>query len=261
MNHRLIRTLLVIGAALLAGVPARSQVVVTIGPAVSPVGGRITAAFSNHWSQTVGIASTPCVMFAYDSANNLVFAPQLCPATTAQVQPGQVFVDEWLQVDFNFQPVPPGTYTVQAVTAIGTFSQVVTIGGVATATELLGTPRVGTTRQVRFDSPADAGFTYIGAAALSTGPGIPTCGGLVLLDPSDLLFQYSLAADNGIFSGFSGPLDYSGATGFGSTPFITFPNLPATAGVTFLLQFVVADLSAPCVVRRVGDLTAITIVP
>ena len=92
-------------------------------------------------------------------------------------------------------------------------------------------------------------------AALATGPGIPTCAGIVPLAADPLLFL-SLDPTNPHFLNFAGVLAPDGAA---ETSTLALPNIPALVGQSFVLAFVVLEIGPVCPVVRISAPLTVTI--
>ena len=88
---------------------------------------------------------------------------------------------------------------------------------------------------------SDAGLPYVLAAALAPGA-IPLPGGKVLALAADAILEFSLTPANGVFVGFFGVLDGTGA----ATATFVVPPLPILVGIPFYFSgFTVQSYSPP----------------
>ena len=223
----------------LVGPTASAQISETFGPLVAPLGCPIHYTFNNDvaWPTWVD----PCTFVVTDLAGNPVYTPP-CPGPL-QLQPGDVLIQTWNQVDDFGQQVPPGTYLVGAPVGAP-----MSVGGVATSISALGAPKLGTTRNYDLCSPLDAGAIHLLMASTSSTAGAQTCAGLVPLDPGPLLI--ASLTDWMVFPGFFGVLDGAGRS---QAPALALPAAPALAGLPVVLAFVVLDPSLPCAIRRISS--------
>ena len=229
---------------------ACAQFHAVVGPSIVPPGCLITIAISND---TPSVQSVGC-NFAIKDATGTVVAPGGCGALVFPLNPGATNLQHWPQINGFGAPLPPGGYTVEVTLPGGVTSTSITLGGAEAAIAMLGVPKIGTNRNLRFCSPLDGGHAYVGGAALSVS-GIPTCAGNVplALDP---LFFYSIDPANAVFLNFAGTLD---ASGMSSAPSLALPNIPALIGAFFVVDFAVID-PTPCPVRRIAAPIVVTIV-
>ncbi len=233
--------------ALLAAA-ATAQVSATVAPQQAPVGNPIAVTIANDTAAT--IFTGVCPFTVRTQGGTPVYTP-FCIAIVVPVNPGTVFTTYWNQVNDANQQVPAGIYLVDVLVPGGGLTTVsVTItNGVGATIAPLGPIRIGTTRQLDFESPADANRPYVAAASFPPlAGGIVTCGGLIPLQ-LDAVFTLS-TSPNPIFLNFSGNLNGVGAT---QSPTVVTPNLPQIVGTALIIDYVVLDLSAPCVVRRIAQ--------
>ena len=228
-----------------------AQLHAVVGPPVAPIGCPFVIGVSNDTPVQQWVSACP---FLIKDATGAQVAPGACPGIVYNLNPGETFTTAWPQFDFFGNPLPPGTYTVE-VNLLGiTTSHQVVIGGADAAIAHEGVPKIGTNRTLRLCAPLDAGHSYLAGAALSA-TGIPTCNGVVplALDP---LLTFSIDPANPVFLNFAGTLDVAGGS---QAPSLALPNLPAIVGASFVLCFIVADPSSPCIVRRIAAPLVVTI--
>ena len=232
---------------------------VHVGPLVAPAGCDILASVANDSDQTVLLGSIGPIRVR-DASGSEVFFDWILFFQPEPLPPGDVReYFRWDQTDKNGLPVPAGIYTMEVTVNTRTTTWNLVLGGVDAAVASVGVHRPGTTRSLYLCSPGDPGGLYVLAASFATGPGIPTCGGTVPLNP-DLLFGFSVAPGNGVFLNTIGSLDPPAGPHPGSTtrPAIAVPNLPLQ-GFQFVVAFVVVDFSVACPVVRVSEPLTITI--
>jgi hypothetical protein len=242
-------------ALLVIASAAAGQVAITVGPSPAPVGCPVAISVANDTNLAITLAN-PCPYQVRNAGGQVIFSP-FCIQIIVNVNPGAVFTAYWPQTDNNGLQVAPGTYTVDVFLPGGMASATVTIDNLVPAgLGQLGPARIGTTRHFYLCSPQDGGFAYLmGASGLPVSGGIPTCGGVVPLEP-DAILMLSLGP-NPFFSGFSGALPNSGSS---TVPTVSVPFDPAIVGATFAAAYVVLDPAAPCVVRTVSALLLVQIV-
>lgn len=245
-------TAFVLAATLAA--PLSAQIVATVGPPTSPVGGTVWISVSNDTAAGIFLGS-PCPFVVLDTTGNVVYGP-FCPAVLQPVAAGGVYTTSWGQNDGSGVQVPPGNYVVRVFLPTGQSNHTVAItAAVDAGVAQLGALKVGKTRALGMTAPLDGGFTYVVAAAFAPGPPIFTCGGFIPLATDALLFL-SLTPGNGVFANNAGTLDAFGDT---TAPTITVPNQPALVGATFWVAGVVLDFAASCPYRSVTGSLAVTI--
>lgn len=240
--------------ALTFAAPLSAQVVATVGPPTSPVGGTVWISVSNDTSSGIFLGS-PCPFVVLDTTGNVVFGP-FCPAVLQPVAAGGVYTTAWGQTDGSGLQVAPGNYVVRVFLPSGQSNHTVAItSAVDAGVAQLGAMKIGKTRGLAMTTPADGGFTYVVAAAFAPGPPIFTCGGFIPLATDALLFL-SLTPGNGVFANNAGVLDAFGDT---TAPTVSIPNQPALVGATFWVAGVVLDFAASCPYRSVTGSLAVTI--
>ena len=92
------------------------------------------------------------------------------------------------------------------------------------------------------------------AAARAT-TGLPTCAGLLPLDP-DALLTFSMNRANGVLVDSYGLLDSNGQT---TDPELHLPVNPALVGLSVNLAFVVIDSAETCPVVAVSEVMPLTV--
>jgi hypothetical protein len=223
----------------------QGQVSLSVAPSPVPVGCQVAINIANDTSTPV-ILSSPCPFQIRNPAGIIIFNPT-CLQVPWTVNPGAVHVMWWSQVDNGSAPVPPGTYSIEVLLPGGMSTVTVQIDATLPAgIGLRGVARIGTTRNLQLCSPLDSLKPYVIGASLGLGA-IPTCNGPVPLQ-ADWLFSLSLGP-NPYFASFSGTLFQNGST---LLPSVTMPFDPTLVGASFVVAFVVIDLSGPCIIGRIS---------
>jgi hypothetical protein len=234
--------------------PLSAQVVATVGPPTSPVGGTVWISVSNDTSSSISLSS-PCPFLVLDTAGNVVYGP-FCPAVIQPVAAGAVYTTSWGQTDGFGVQVAPGNYVVRVFLPGGQSNHTVAITpAIDAGIAQLGAMKIGTTRALGLTAPADGGFAYIVGASFTPGPAIFTCGGIIPL-AADALLVFSLTPGNGVFADNAGILDAFGDT---TAPTVTVPNQFALVGANFWVAGVVLDFAASCPYRSVSGALSVTI--
>lgn len=233
---------LVISALLLFAPAASAQLKSAVGPPVAPVGCPISVSISNDTS--FGTTTGICYYEVKDASGALVFTFLACPQIAVFVPPGATYTLTWDQRDVFGVQVPPGRYQVEVKLPTGSV-ETTTIridADAEAAAAYLGVPKIGTQRNLRLCAPQDPSRFYFLGAAFAGDVGIPTCGGVVPLNPDGLL-SLSTNPSNPSFLSFSGFLDEQGES---TDPAISIPGDTAFVGAAFQLAFVAVDFAQPC---------------
>jgi len=239
------RRLLVLCAALAGAGVAHGQLGYVHGPELAPLGAPVHLTISNDRDRPVYY--DPCAFAVFDVLGEPVYAPPCEPIV--ELRPGETYVHTWPQVDDAGHAVLPGIY------ALGDpHGPAVIVGGSDAAIVPLGAPKLGTARPLALSSPLDPGFPYLLAASSSSAVGLPTCAGVVPLDPGPIL-ALSLSRDTFLHDAL-GLLDATGRT---TAPLLVLPPSPELAGARLVLAFVVLDPGAPCAVRRISTPLELTL--
>lgn len=234
----MVRRFLVLCAALLGADVARAQLSVVHGPELAPLDAPVHLVVSNDRDGSVYY--DPCAFAVYDVLGELVWAPPCEPVV--ELLPGDTYVHTWPQVDDAGRSVLPGLYALGDARG-----PAVLVGGSDAAIAPLGAPKLGTVRPLALASPLDPGHPYLLAAASSSAVGIPTCAGVLPLDPGPV-FELSLSPHTFLAHSL-GLLD---AAGRSTAPALVLPPIPELAGARLVLAFVVLDPSQPCAIRRIS---------
>ena len=242
----------------LAG-PSNAQLNTTVGPNPVPQGGEVRVSFSNDNPGKWGVTTQ---LWRVRDANGTIIKAPTGPQASILMGPSGVYTFSWDLTDNAGQPVAPGSYTLDVKSDFGAPEQsypldVVAEGaglvlqGTATTQPLFGG---GPARSFYLTSPSDAGMPYFVLASTDLVGTLPTCAGTFPMGLSPLLTK-SLTPNYVIQSsfGFLGP---DGAT---TAPNLPIPNSPAFVGMQFGAAAVVLDPVAPCLIRRISNAHAMTV--
>lgn len=246
--------------ALLLAATAGAQIPanVTLGPNPAPRGSAVSVTISNDGPFFFSV--TGCPIEVFNAGMELIWTPSCNPSAIA-VGPFGWITFYWPQVNMHGEAMPPGDYWMKVSYDFQgpTFHPFTIDASVGAGLVLEGTASIGDTltfedRHFYLTAPQDGGYLYWLFGSFSANVGIPLCSGTLPLD-NDLLFKKSAVAGK-IFKSSIGTLSPQGTT---VAPKFPIPNDPDLVGIPVVAAFVVLDLAAPCVFRRISGTHAMTI--